>query len=170
MALRRRGLGESAALRGETKRPCAGRRSRRLPARFWLRRAACRGGDRLGFDPHIFARGRSRARARSLSARLGGDSSRGGSEAASELARVELEAAKGVPDGDQAGAWLKWCCLDDAKDGSRVSQDELERLIPTFERVFERPGELVSRRPFLAFVLGVEGAQAAGEPADAAPG
>src|ERR687892_118405 len=83
---------------------------------------------------------------------------------------VELEAAKGVLDGDQVGAWLKWCCLDDAKDGSRVSQDELERLIPAFERVFERPGELVGRRPFLAFVLGVEGAQAAGEPADAAPG
>ena len=86
------------------------------------------------------------------------------------LTRVDLEAAKGVLDGDQAGAWLKWCCLDDAKDGSCVSQDELERLIPAFERVFERPGELVSRGPFLAFVLGVEGAQAAGEPADAAPG
>src|SRR5918999_3628843 len=170
MTLPRRGLGGVCGIASETKRPCAGRRSRRLPTRCRLRRAACRRGDRLGLHPQILARGRSRARARSLSARLGSDTSRGGSKAASGLARVDLEAAKGVLDGDQAGAWLERCCLDDAKDGSRVSQDELERLIPAFERVFERPSELVNRRPFLAFVLGVEGAQAAGEPADAAPG
>lgn len=38
--------------------------------------------------------------------------------------------------------------MDDAVDRIRVSQDELERLIPAFEEVFERPGELMSRRPF----------------------
>ena len=65
---------------------------------------------------------------------------------------------------------MERCRLDDAMDGSGVSHDELERLIPAFEGAFERPGELVSRRPLLALVLRVQRAQAAGEPADAAPG